>query len=57
MNALGWIMMLASWTVILCIAGFCLWRVLVVRPENIHAPLDIDTGDLDGTTTAHGARR
>ena len=48
MNIPGWIMMLTSWTVILSIAGFCFWRVLVVRPENIHAPLDIDTGDLDG---------
>ena len=57
MNALGWIVMLTSWIVILCIAGFCLWKVLAVRPENIHAPLDIDTGDLDGKGKAHSAQR
>ena len=45
MHTLGWIMMIMSWVVILWLAGFCFWKILVTKKENIHAPLDIDTDD------------
>ncbi len=44
---LGWSVMLLSWSAILMLCCFCFWKILHTRRDNIHAPLDIDTGDLD----------
>jgi len=47
MHASGWIIMTVSWGAILLLCGFCFWKILVTRKENIHAPLDIDTDSSD----------
>jgi hypothetical protein len=53
MNALGWTIMLVSWCSIFALCGFCFAKILGTAEENIHAPLDIDTGDADtGDTPA-----
>jgi hypothetical protein len=49
MNAGGWIFMLASVGFVLWLTAYCFHRVLS-RPaatEHMHAPLDIDTHDLN----------
>ena len=51
MNALGWSIMLTSWLFIFLLCGFCFARILRTGKQNIHAPLDIDTGDTNGTDT------
>ena len=49
MNALGWIMLLASVGSVVGLTAFCLYRVLRLPPGEIEslqtAPLEIDTGD------------
>ena len=47
MNALGWIIMGISWGAIFLLCGYCFFKVITTKKENIHAPLDINTGDLD----------
>ncbi len=46
----GATVMFTSIGVVLCLAGFCLWRVLTLPPleeEYLKGPLEIDTGDTD----------
>jgi hypothetical protein len=49
MTAAGWIIMATSVGGVLWLAGFCLYRVLMLEPheveEHLKAPLDIDTKD------------
>lgn len=49
MTAGGWVMMILSVGVVLCLTGFCFYRVLRTpkSTEHMHAPLDIDTHDAD----------
>ena len=47
MNALGWTFMCVSWGAIFLLCGFCFWKIITTKKKNIHAPLDIDTGDSD----------
>ncbi len=46
MTNLGWIALFVSWGAIISISVFCFHRIMKVKKDNIHAPLDIDTGDL-----------
>ena len=45
----GWIVMMTSVGFVLCLTGFCFYRVLFTSKttEHMHAPLDIDTHDAD----------
>lgn len=52
MNMLGWMLMGISWLAILSLASFCIWKILTVKKGNIHAPLDIDTGETPGPRAA-----
>ena len=49
MTALGWLLLVVSCGTVTALVVFCFWRVL--RPpaprEELHAPLDIDTHDLN----------
>ena len=50
MNAQGWIVMLSSVGVVLSLVSYCMVRVLTLPPvemQDIHSPLDIDTGDTE----------
>jgi len=47
MNDLGWTMLIVSWGAIISLSAFCFYKIMKVKKDNIHAPLDIDTGDLD----------
>jgi len=49
MTALGWILLTVSCGTVTWLVGFCLWRVLRLPDpgEELHAPLDIDTHDID----------
>lgn len=49
MTTSGWLMMLGSCGFVLCLVGFCYYRVLTTprTTEHMHAPLDIDTHDQD----------
>lgn len=47
MRLSGWLIMCGSWLVIIGLSLYCTVKVLTTRKENIHAPLDIDTGDLE----------
>jgi len=47
MNAWGCLILGVSWVTILTLCVFCFCKVMKTPRENIHAPLDIDTGDLD----------
>jgi len=49
MTASGWIFMLASVGFVVGLISYCFWRVLTkpATAEHMHAPLEIDTGDLD----------
>ncbi|MCX7846610.1 MAG: hypothetical protein N2595_01040 [bacterium] len=44
----GWILLVVSWGVIVGLCVFCVVKVLTTQRANIHAPLEIDTGDLPG---------
>ena len=48
MTNLGWLFLIVSWGAIIILSVFCFYRIIKVKKDNIHAPLDIDTGDLDG---------
>lgn len=45
----GWIVMIASVSLVLALSAFCLYRVLTLPPvevtEHLKGPLDIDTQD------------
>lgn len=48
MTVLGWTFMLVSTTAVTSLVVYCLVKVLSLPPvevEDMHAPLDIDTGD------------
>ncbi len=47
MTLLGWIIFLFSNGVVITLVCFCFYRVLTIPQEHMHAPLDIDTKDLD----------
>jgi len=49
MTTAGWIFMLVSCGCVVILTVFCYYRVLKApRPsEHMHAPLDIDTHDID----------
>ena len=49
MNAGGWTMMILSVGFVLSLTIFCFYRVLRTpkTTEHIHAPLEIDTRDVD----------
>ena len=49
MTALGWLFLTVSCGVVTTLVVFCFWRVLNLprASEDLHAPLDIDTQDLD----------
>ena len=51
MNAIGLFMMVLSYGVVLSLVVFCFYRVLTTPDvvEHEHAPLDIDTGDLNSS--------
>ncbi len=45
----GWVMMVGSVGVVLSLCGYCAYRALTEphSEEHMHAPLDIDTQDLE----------
>ncbi len=48
MTPAGWATMLLSVGAVLTLVSYCLYRVLTLPPlemEELHGPLDIDTGD------------
>jgi hypothetical protein len=48
MTTAGWLIMIASVSGVLALTGFCMWRVLTLKPAEVaelNAPLEIDTGD------------
>lgn len=50
MNASGWIFMLASVSSVTALVVYCFYKVLSLPPseeEDLHGPLDIDTGDRE----------
>lgn len=49
MTLTGWAFLILACGAITALVIFCYWRVLTSpeAEEEIHAPLDIDTGDLD----------
>lgn len=49
MNAYGWAMFIISNVVVLVLTGYCFYHVITLPKEHMHAPLDIDTHDLDST--------
>lgn len=49
MTTEGWFFMLCSLSLVIGLVSYCYWRILS-KPssaESMHAPLEIDTGDLD----------
>lgn len=42
----GWLFLVFSWALIISLCTFCVVKVLLTQRANIHAPLEIDTGDL-----------
>jgi len=49
MNPQGWTVMLVSVSLVLALAGYCLYRVLRLPPvemKDIKGPLEINTGDI-----------
>lgn len=50
MTGLGWLVLAVSCGTVTALVVFCFWRVLRLPAptEEFHAPLDIDTHDLDG---------
>ena len=50
MTNLGWTMMIVSWGSIIFLSVFCFYKIMKVKKDNIHALLDIDTGELDEGT-------
>lgn len=47
MTPLGWIIFLLSNIIVIWLTAFCFYRVLAIQREHMHAPLDIDTHDLN----------
>jgi hypothetical protein len=49
MTLAGWLLLALSCGSITVLVAFCYWRVLGApgAPEEMHAPLDIDTRDTD----------
>ena len=50
MEPAGWITMILSVGSVLCLFGFCLFRVLTLPPlgeESLKGPLEIDTRDTE----------
>ena len=49
MTTFGWVFMLTSVTGVVTLITYCFYRVLTSpgAENKMHAPLDIDTGDLD----------
>jgi len=49
MTALGWLLLIVSCGTVTALVAFCFWRVLSLPAptEDLHAPLDIDTHDLN----------
>lgn len=46
MNTQGWIIFIIANTAVISLIAFCLYRVFSIEQEHMHAPLDIDTHDL-----------
>jgi hypothetical protein len=49
MTVAGWTLLVLSCGSITALVGYCFWKVLTLPhpEEDLHAPLDIDTGDVD----------
>jgi hypothetical protein len=50
MNASGWVFLLVSVCSVTALTVFCFYKVLNLPPseeEDLHGPLDIDTGDRE----------
>jgi hypothetical protein len=51
MTIAGWMIFLFSWTLIIGLSAYCMYKVLRLKEteaEHIHPMHEIDTGDLDG---------
>jgi len=57
MTLSGWILLIVSWSMIISVCAACFWRILTSQRENFHAPLDIDTGDLNNPGAPQGPSR
>jgi hypothetical protein len=33
MNAAGWFLLIMTWSAVICVAGFCAWKMLSLSPE------------------------
>jgi hypothetical protein len=42
MNTGGWIMLLVSWSVIVWLTAWTVWRTMQVKPKALSAPLDLE---------------
>ncbi len=47
MTALGWLIFIASNTLVIGLVTYCFYRVFSIPQEHMHSPLDIDTKDLN----------
>jgi len=47
MEPLGWVIFITSNVLVVGLTAYCFYRVLTIPREHMHAPLDIDTHDLD----------
>jgi len=42
MNTGGWIMLVVSWSVIISLTVWAVWRTIQVKPKALSAPLDLE---------------
>jgi hypothetical protein len=49
MTAGGWVLLVLSCGTVTALVLWCFWKVLTMPPpgKDLHAPLDIDTRDVD----------
>ncbi len=49
LNASGWVMLIGCIGLVLSLCTFCFWKIMTEEKpsEHHHAPLDIDTHDLE----------
>ncbi|MBN2327843.1 MAG: hypothetical protein JXR73_11875 [Candidatus Omnitrophica bacterium] len=47
MLPIGWILFIVSNAIVISLVVFCFYRVFTIPKEHMHAPLDIDTHDME----------
>ena len=44
MEISGWTILVVSWSAIISLCVYCLWRSIKVKPQELTAPLDVEAG-------------